>query len=161
MNVIKHCFASILLRIGKGDLFMSERSIQKLKNALKAVRKNYGLKSSGSYKVDMKYIARYIDMGVPVFWWMYSTASYNRMRRENSSARMRAASPREWKIFLRHQKKIRKTADGSHICLIVGYNELTDEIAVSNSWGADENIPSWVPLRAAEAVNIDSFVFHP
>ena len=42
---------------------------------------------------------------------------------------------------------------GSHMCLIVGYNEETEEIAVSNSWGDNDMQPAWVPLRLAKRVS--------
>ena len=40
-----------------------------------------------------------------------------------------------------------------HICLIVGFNEETGEIAVSNSWGDQENEPAWIPLKLALCVS--------
>lgn len=132
-----------------------------LKKALKPVRKKYDLKQSGSYKIDMKFISRYIDMGVPIFWWMYPSGKYERLRHGNTILRQRTASPEAWKKILSHQKKIKRGTGDTHICLIIGYNETTGEIAVSNSWGAHENVPSWLPIDAAEAVNIDSFVIHP
>ena len=132
-----------------------------LKKALAPVRKKYDLKQSGSYKIDMKFIARYIDMGVPIFWQMYSTKAYNNLRHQNSFLRKKTASAEAWEKFLRHQKKIKKSTDGPHICLIIGYNETTGEIAVSNSWGAHENAPSWIPINAAETVNRGCWAIHP
>ena len=35
------------------------------------------------------------------------------------------------------------------MCLIVGYNARTGEIAISNSWGDRETIPAWIPLKLA------------
>jgi hypothetical protein len=51
---------------------------------------------------------------------------------------------------------------GAHACLIIGYNKITGELAVSNSWGAAENAPSWIPIKAAEkASQCNGFVLIP
>ena len=39
------------------------------------------------------------------------------------------------------------------MCLIVGYNEETMEIAVSNSWGDKELTPAWIKLKSALRVS--------
>ena len=47
------------------------------------------------------------------------------------------------------------------LCLIIGYNEKTDEIAVSNSWGEHENTPSWISMTDAGIVHRGCLVIHP
>ncbi len=60
----------------------------------------------------------------------------------------------------RDGKKLRKneeaehsedTGTGGHICLIIGYNNSTGEIAISDSWGP-RFAERWVPAPAAQKV---------
>lgn len=44
----------------------------------------------------------------------------------------------------------------SHLCLIVGYNDKTDEIAVSDSWGPRFEL-RWITADAANAVSNGKF----
>ncbi|MDB6080560.1 MAG: hypothetical protein JWO82_4307, partial [Akkermansiaceae bacterium] len=47
--------------------------------------------------------------------------------------------------------EVTKTPGGDeayHICMIVGYNEATNELAVSDSWGASYE-RRWVPCTVA------------
>ena len=41
--------------------------------------------------------------------------------------------------------------DKFHVCMIIGYNEATQELAVSDSWGANYAM-RWVHLDEAAAV---------
>ena len=60
-------------------------------------------------------------------------------------------------------KKISIPADneGPHMCLIIGYNRETNEIAVSNSWGDAHIAPLWIPMKAASKVSREVLVFIP
>ena len=139
-------------------------TVPELLKAVKPLRRRTGLQYGESADLRLAWVAKYIDDGIPIFWCMYSTADYNRLRQENNLARARYSDPQEWKKQLRRQKGFRaiRHFDSAHICLIIGYNKLTDEIAVSNSWGEKENKPSWVPLKVAQRVGQGvQFVLHP
>ena len=115
-----------------------------------------GLKMNSPGEVRLKMIKKYIDKGIPLFWSMYSNAEYEKLRSRNRYLRERAASPQEW---AEKNKKLTVSRDGDgHMCLIIGYNELSREIAVSNSWGGAEVHPSWVPLHIAVKVSQGSTV---
>ncbi len=136
----------------------------KLITALMPLCRKYRLKIDGSKDVEIKYLAKFIDNGAPVFWQMFSTDQYNELRAKHNKLRkkaMRNSSPAEWGKRVQRQKKLRKSDDNPHLCLIVGYNADTEEVAVSNSWGEKENAPSWIPLKAAKAVNRGVFVIYP
>ncbi len=136
----------------------------KLINALNPLCRKYNLKFYGSRDVEIKHLAGFIDRGVPLFWQMFSTEQYNELRYKHNGLRRRAvknSTPEKWKKRVQKQKKLRKSDEGPHLCLIIGYNAATGEIAVSNSWGEKENLPSWVPLKAAEVVNRGVFTFSP
>ena len=137
-------------------------TVPELLKAVRPLRRRTGLQYSESADLRLAWIAKYVDDGIPVFWCMHATADYDRMRRENTQLRARYSDPREWRKFLRRRKGPREHTGNDHICLIIGYNKLTDEIAVSNSWGEKENRPSWVPLKAAQRVGQGvQFVLHP
>ena len=107
-------------------------------------------------------IKRYIDKGVPILWQMCSLPGYNQIA--NSRTRSRKAV----KDWAQYSAKIRANAEKNapklkakgnyHICMIIGYNEETNEIAVSDSWGKNYAI-RWVHVEEAEAVsNRNGFV---
>ncbi|MCX8238508.1 MAG: C39 family peptidase [Akkermansiaceae bacterium] len=101
-------------------------------------------------------IKRYIDKGVPILWQMCSLSGYNQV----ANARTRAR--REVKDWVDYATKIAAVAgknaealrekNNFHICMIIGYNETTNEVAVSDSWGKNYTI-RWIHVDEAEAVN--------
>ena len=101
-------------------------------------------------------IKRYIDKGVPILWKMCSLSGYNQV----ANARTRAR--RGVKDWVDYATKIAAVAgknaealrekNNFHICMIIGYNETTNEVAVSDSWGKNYTI-RWIHVDEAEAVN--------
>ncbi len=101
-------------------------------------------------------IRRYIDKGVPVMWEMCSLGLYN----ETANARTRERAG--VKDFAAYAEKIageaKKNAprleekDNYHLCMIIGYNEVSRELAVSDSWGPNYTI-RWIHVEEAEAVS--------
>lgn len=92
-------------------------------------------------------ISKFIDKGMPVMWSFTSTPSFQ-LEASNNTAR-------------RNGKEVRKkntagqaedTQGGGHICLIIGYNKTTDEIAISDSWGP-RFTERWVPAKSAQALS--------
>ncbi len=106
-------------------------------------------------------IKRYLDQGIPVMWTMHSVDAYNDIADENTTKRQQTA---DWKA---HAAEIAAQAatitkspkpkddDRNHICMIIGYNEATGEIAVSDSWGARFE-RRWVPVAVADWANMGS-----
>ena len=88
---------------------------------------------------------------MPVMWCMYVNDSLSQAALHSKKYRTDAKSPKEWLKSIRKQKV--KRGGGAHMCLIVGYNEDTMEIAVSNSWGDGELTPAWIKLRSALRVS--------
>lgn len=109
-----------------------------------------------------KKLKRYIEKGVPVLWQMCSLQGYNQIA--NSRTRSRR-SVKDWEGYATQiaesaEKNVPQLgAKGNyHICMIIGYNETTNELAVSDSWGKNYNI-RWVHVDEAEAVsNRNGFV---
>lgn len=125
-----------------------------LENIRSQVRsKGRRTKDDNVKKLRVRDVKRYIDEGVPVMWTMRSLSEYNKIANENTRAR---ASVTDWTVW--GEKIAADTAElvkkerveaNHHICMIVGYNEKTDELAVSDSWGARYE-RRWVPAPVAD-----------
>lgn len=118
-------------------------------------------------KIDLRSLApnkikRYIDKGVPILWQMCSLSGYNQIANSRTRAR------RGVKDWADYTTKIASAAKANaetlqekgnyHICMIIGYNEATNEVAVSDSWGKNYTI-RWIHVDEAEAVsNKNGFV---
>jgi hypothetical protein len=87
---------------------------------------------------------------------MCSLSGYNQV----ANARTRAR--RSVKDWANYASKIAEAAEKNsevlqdkanfHLCMIIGYNEATNEIAVSDSWGKNYTI-RWIHVDEAEAVS--------
>ncbi|RYD49741.1 MAG: hypothetical protein EOP85_01030, partial [Verrucomicrobiaceae bacterium] len=97
-------------------------------------------------------VKRYIDEGIPVMWTMCSMEQYNKIADKNTSDRAKVTDWDTYATTLASEyselSEAAKPASNYHICLITGYNEKTQEIAVSDSWGARFEL-RWVPVAAA------------
>ncbi len=106
--------------------------------------------------LEPKRIKKYIDKGVPILWGMKSLQKYNQI------ANTRTVERREITAWDQYAEKITKEAEENvkqlrleenhHLCLIIGYNEETGEVAVSDSWGKRYTC-RWVHYLEADAVS--------
>jgi len=106
-------------------------------------------------KLSIQDLKSYLDKGVPVLWQMRSLDVYN------ATANKRTKQRKEVKDFDAWAKEIEEEAkelssflaeeDKHHICLIIGYNEKTNEFAVSDSWGPSYEL-RWVHADIAAGV---------
>ena len=124
------------------------------------IRRRAGLKYTRIGTLSVKGVSRYIDKGYPVMWVMYSTSDLKRVYQYSVANRSKAASPDQWRRSLK-KITIPYKEEGPHVCLIVGYNLKTDEIAVTNSWGAAHIVPIWIPAKAAYKISRETMVFTP
>jgi len=97
-------------------------------------------------------VKRYIDEGVPVMWTMHAVDEYAKAANDNTSTRK---SVSDWDSYTKQiatkateVAKLPKPDKNGHICMIIGYNEKTDELAVSDSWGPSFE-RRWVPTKVA------------
>ena len=101
-------------------------------------------------------VSPYIDNGQPLLWAMYSTHEYNLITNAITKARMKATDSKQWKkdlsALLKKSPKLKKDEDYSHICLIVGYNDDTGELAVSDSWGPEYEL-RWISEDEAQDIS--------
>jgi hypothetical protein len=101
-------------------------------------------------------VARWIDAGLPVFWALNTSGAVD--ARINEHTKLRGAVE-DWKVWTeslrparRDATKLSRQADGGHLCLIIGYNRTTDEIALSDSWGPSY-AERWITADEAEALS--------
>ncbi len=115
----------------------------------------------GGAKRDFSQISKNIDAGVPMLWLMFSPAEYVSARRARTKER-EAADFKEWVKICRKERKPKiggMNADSAHVCLVVGYNRATKELAVSDSWSDGDVAPSWISFETFKAVSQDCPLF--
>lgn len=88
---------------------------------------------------DITEIRSFIDAGKPILFPHDSTREFNERVNERMEHRIAVTDWREWgEKFLPALKKsapLHADPEYGHICLIIGYNDRTREIAISDSWG--------------------------
>jgi hypothetical protein len=76
---------------------------------------------------------------------------YNKIANENTAGRATgdAAFREKMNGIAAKFEDREKPESNRHICMIIGYNEQTEELAVSDSWGKKFEL-RWVPLGVAD-----------
>lgn len=112
-------------------------------------------------ELKMRTLKKYIDDGIPVMWGLFSTKEFNETANRRSDARRELASG-DFATYAAQVKSesetnvLPKDTDTSHIVIIIGYNETTNEIAFSDSWG-DQFTERWITLPEAAQISQDYF----
>lgn len=100
-------------------------------------------------------LARYIDEGRPVLWSLSSIPEFNQAADAYTKARATAA---DLHAFAREKRDLGKNLEPDpsygHVCLLIGYNRATGELAFSDSWGPTF-AERWLPASALQAVSQD------
>jgi len=104
-------------------------------------------------QITIPTVSAYINSGLPLMWRMYSIGPFELCDRR--ADRMGGQSPEEWKAALKPYRKAAKglklDPEQRHMCMIIGYNALTGEIATSDSWGL-EHAEKWYTVEEVQAV---------
>ena len=112
-------------------------------------------------KISMATVKKYVRKGVPLMWTMFSLPEVNQDLGTRMGPRQTMTDPVEWKKSLTPArlaaKRIRTDNERGHMCMIIGYNEKTDEIAVSDSWGP-QFAERWMTVEEANAVSQGEFM---
>ena len=106
----------------------------------------------------IKYIDEYIDRGVPIMWPVYVDKEFYVDRiNERTEERKKIKDFDKWKEKLipynREAKNLGTSHNGGHICMIIGYNKKTREIATSDSWGEKFN-ERWLTEKEIDAISM-------
>jgi hypothetical protein len=107
--------------------------------------------------VRLRTVQRYIDDGVPIMWQMCSLGPYNEVANKRTAQRKQVS---DWSAYAsdiaekaeENAEAWEEVKDNYHVCMIIGYNEATEELAVSDSWGSRYEI-RWVHIEEADAVS--------
>lgn len=107
--------------------------------------------------IKMKEVKKHIDQGVPILWRMRSLEDYNKIATLTTRQRARVKDFQAWATKLQENANevapsLQRINENHHICMIIGYNEKTNELAVSDSWGARYAL-RWVHVDIASAVS--------
>jgi hypothetical protein len=97
-------------------------------------------------------IAKYIDAGLPIMWSFLSTPAFQKAANDNTADRTGKGKKKK-----NDAGQAEDTGAGGHICLIIGYNQQTGEIAISDSWGP-RFAERWVRAREAQKVSSGSMM---
>ncbi len=105
---------------------------------------------------NISVIAQYINEGLPLMWNMCSVGPFAGTGRR--ADRMGMLTPETWAKTLRAAKPDPKLTrnTGFHMCMIIGYNKATKEIATSDSWGP-QHAEKWYTLDEAQRVSRDEY----
>lgn len=115
-------------------------------------RKGGRTKDETAKELRIRDVKRYIDEGIPVMWTMMAVSPYSKAADANTAKRSAVTDWATYATEIATQSaefaKKEKPNDNHHICMIIGYNEKTDEFAVSDSWGPSFE-RRWVPVKIA------------
>jgi len=127
--------------------------------AFELVREAGGRITSGIGSVRINDISPYIDKGEPVLWALDSSDELNERLGARMTSREGVSDTNAAKAWCEKVlPSIRASArtlprNGAHVCLIIGYNHLTRELAISDSWGPEFS-ERWLTEEEAQAVNL-------
>ncbi len=106
--------------------------------------------------LKIRSIKKYIDKGVPILWQMRSLDQYNKIANARSKQRIKVTDYSKWATDIDQEAQevapsMENNKTNHHICMIIGYNEKTNELAVSDSWGPRYEL-RWIHIDIAKAV---------
>lgn len=139
-------------------------SIVQLTDAVKSEvrRKGRRIKEEQAKKIKISEIKRSIDQGIPAMWTMCSVEDYNQISEKLTEKRKTITNwstySTELAAFVKEYSSKEKPKSNHHICMIIGYNEQTNEIAVSDSWGQNFAL-RWVPAVVADWVSLGDLLY--
>lgn len=107
-------------------------------------------------KISIRTVAKFIDRGLPIMWTMYSMPDVNATLNARVKERSGMSDPSLWSRQLdpvrKAAKKIATDPQQGHMCMIIGYNEKTGEVAISDSWGP-QFAERWLTEEEANAIS--------
>jgi len=130
--------------------------VSSMENSVRALAASYGRTiGSVSPNLDLPKLESYFIRGIPLTWAMFVDEGVNR----DLSLRLRERSktePEAWSNVLEPKRKaartLRKNPMNGHVCLLIGCNRKTGELATSDSWGP-EFAERWITVEEARALS--------
>ena len=107
-----------------------------------------------------KYIRSYIDEGTPLMWTLVVNDNHYKEISKRTSERKKVKDWAAWKEQLKpyrqKAKNIKLNWNNGHICIMMGYNNKTKEVAISDSYGKGFE-ERWITEEEAEAIGSGYF----
>ena len=108
--------------------------------------------------LSLSLIAKHIDDGLPIMWTMRCVGPFRETGQPAN--RMGERTPEQWNNALKLNRinahKLPHTNTDMHMCMIIGYNKTTKEVATSDSWGPGHE-EKWYTLEETQAVSCDEY----
>jgi hypothetical protein len=151
-----------VLAMAGGTAVGGGTNLDAMKEGVNGLLRRYGrrLNQFGG-PVSIRTVAPIIDKGQPILWVMFSTDEYNEAVNSRMAERKNMTDAAAWKARLadarKAAKKFKPNRSSGHVCMIIGYNKQTDEVAVSDSWGPFF-AERWVTVEEAQAVSQGTFL---
>lgn len=130
--------------------------VTSMENSVRALAASYGRTvTSISPALDLPKLESYFERGIPLTWALFVDEGINR----DLSLRLKERSstePDAWSKYLEPKRKlarsIHKNPMNGHVCLLIGCNRKTGELATSDSWGP-EFAERWITVEEARALS--------
>ena len=127
-----------------------------MENSARALATSYGRTiTSVSPTLDFPKLETFFEKGIPLTWALFVDEKLDR----DLSSRLRKrteSDPDAWLKTLAEKRKaarsIKKNLNNGHVCLLIGLNRKTEELATSDSWGP-EFIERWITIEEARAIS--------
>jgi hypothetical protein len=127
-----------------------------MENSARALAASYGRSiTSVSPSLDLSKLETFFEKGIPLTWAMVVDEKLDR----DLSSRLRQrteSEPDTWLKTLAEKRKaarsIKKNLNNGHVCLLIGLNRKTGELATSDSWGP-EFAERWITIEEARAIS--------
>ena len=105
-----------------------------------------------------------IDRGLPVMWGMFVVDQLNSDLSDRMADRGVFAAPDGLEAYNKVLQparfaapQIRTDRNNAHMCLIIGYNKKSNELAISDSWGPNF-AERWITVEEAQAISQGQFL---
>ncbi len=127
-----------------------------LVDSVEALVKKYNRRIKTIKKKPLaKYIKNYINKGIPLMWTLIVNDNHYREISKRTLERKKVEDWTTWKEQLKPYRKkaknIRLNRNNGHICIMMGYNTKTKEVAISDSYGKGFE-ERWITEEEAEAI---------
>ena len=145
----------LLALLGRTDVG-GGTSTTAMENSARALATSYGRTiTSVSPTLDLPKLETFFEKGIPLTWAMFVDEKLDR----DLSSRLRQrteSDPDAWLKILAEKRKaarsIKKNLNNGHVCLLIGLNRKTEELATSDSWGP-EFAERWITIEEARAIS--------
>ncbi len=145
----------LLALLGRTDVG-GGTSVFAMESSARALAATYGRSiTSVSPNLDLAKLVSFFEKGIPLTWALDVDEEINR----DLSLRLKERASSDlttWNKILEPKRKaartLRKNPKNGHVCLLIGCNRKTGELATSDSWGP-EFAERWITVEEARALS--------